>query len=473
MSLDSLPPSGGAPMTWTRRNVFHLLAAGLRASVPTVLLATLAVAAWPPTHGPTFPPELRYAVLAPACVLIAGLAAFVHGGLRGRVLRPRRLLASALLGLGLALLLGMAVLGRDGLALAALPALVTVAIAATWLVPRAVESRSRSRAGTVALVLVGLLEATGVVTALAGERDESAGPEGFAREIPRTMFDAEHRFVDLPSGARIHYVDEGTGDTLLFLHGNPSWSFQWRDLIGGLRGSHRCIALDYPGFGLSTAPPGFGFTPGEQSRVLEEFVEHLGLRDLTLVMQDWGGPIGSRFAARHPQRVRRIILGSTWAWKTDTREPRGLWSVIAGGPVGEFAQRNFNAIARLGLEDSIARELPRDVRDVYLRPFQPLARRGIAAFYPREITAAHDFFEEVEAGLPSLSGKPALIFWALEDPGFPRTDLVRWQQTFPNHHTVELTHAHHFFFEDHADTVVSEIRAFMSSDRASGSAMAE
>jgi haloalkane dehalogenase len=277
------------------------------------------------------------------------------------------------------------------------------------------------------------------------------------------MFDVEHRFIDLPSGARVHYVDEGQGETLLFLHGNPSWSFQWRDLIHGLRGSYRCIALDYPGFGLSQAPEGFGFTPGEESRVLEELVDQLGLRDVTLVMQDWGGPIGTAFAERRPELVRRLILGSTWAWPTRTSEPRGLWSVIAGGPVGEFVQVNFNGIATLALKDSIVRELPSDVAEVYVRPFQPLERRGIAAFYPGQITAANDWFAELEAGLPTLKDKQALIFWALKDPGFPRSDLERWEQTLPNHKTVEHPNASHFFFEDTSDEVISEIRAFMSS----------
>lgn len=147
------------------------------------------------------------------------------------------------------------------------------------------------------------------------------------------------RVIDLPSGARVHYADVGTGETLLFLHGNPAWSFQRRDLIGGLRGSFRCVALDYPGFGLSSAPPGYGFTTREQSHALEEFVDRLGLHDLTPVMQDWGGPIGLGLAGRRPQLVRRLVLGNTYAWPTSTSEPRGMFSKIAGGPIGEFVQR--------------------------------------------------------------------------------------------------------------------------------------
>jgi haloalkane dehalogenase len=334
----------------------------------------------------------------------------------------------------------------------------------TLLVPRFVDRPRCSRAGTVAIVVFGALEIIGVAFALSSERVAPPGPRGLAFEIPRQIFDADHRFVDLPSGARVHYVDEGQGETLLFLHGNPSWSFQWRDLIRGLRGSYRCVALDYPGFGLSQAPAGFGFTPREESLVLEEFVDRLGLRDVTLVMQDWGGPIGLGLAGRRPELVRRVVLGSTWAWQTSTSVPRGKFSLVAGGPVGEFVQVNFSGFASLGINHGIVRKLPPDVADVYVRPFRPLDRRGIAAFYPGQITAATGYFAEVEAGLPRLADKKALIFWALKDSGFPRGDLARFELTFPNHKTIELPDANHFFFEDVADQMIPEIRAFVSSD---------
>lgn len=463
MNLESAGPGAATPTPGPRARGLRTLWAGWAASVPVVLLVTLAVHAVPRVRGLSFFPELRFAVVMPICVLVAVGAAFGHRAFAGRFGRPRVALVTAGLGLALVLLLGMLFLGPCGLAAAGLPAVITGAAAVAWFVPRAVEHPRRSRAGTVAVVLLAVLQGAGVIAALASERGAPSGPSGLAFDIPRSMFDVEHRFVELPGGARVHYVDEGQGETLLFLHGNPSWSFQWRDLIHGLRGSYRCIALDFPGFGLSQAPAGFGFTPHEESLVLEAFVDRLGLRDVTLVMQDWGGPIGIGLAERRPELVRRVVLGSTWAWRTDTSEARGKWSVIAGGPMGEFVQANFNGIATFGLADSIVRELPADVADVYVRPFRPLDRRGIAAFYPGQIAAADDYFAKLEAGLPSLAGKPALIFWALEDPGFPHRDRVRWEQTFPNHKSVEFPGVGHFFFEDTADEVISEIRAFMSS----------
>jgi pimeloyl-ACP methyl ester carboxylesterase len=442
--------------------VLDTLWAGCAAFVPLVVIATVAVEAVPHERGITFVPQLRYALMTPACGISAVVAAFLYRFLKERFGRPRWVLRAFLFALAILVLTLMGSVGPPGLAGAAAPAVVAIAIALALLVPRFAE-RPLRRLGKVVTLIIGVLWIVGVVAALASERVAPPGPDGMALDVPRAMFDADHKFVDLPSGARVHYVDVGTGETLLFLHGNPSWSFQWRDLIRGLRGSYRCVALDYPGFGLSTGPAGFGFTPREESRVVEEFVDRLGLRDVTLVMQDWGGPIGLGLAERRPELVRRVVLGSTWAWKTDTSVPRGKFSVVVGGPVGEFVQMNFNGFA-LAINQGIVRKLSPDVADVYVRPFRPLNRRGIAAFYPGQITVATDYFAELEAGLPRLAGKKALIFWALQDPGFPRTDLVRFEKTFPNHKTIEFPNASHFFFEDEADEMIRGIGAFMSSD---------
>jgi pimeloyl-ACP methyl ester carboxylesterase len=363
--------------------------------------------------------------------------------------------------LALVFLTLIAIIGPLSLVRAAGPVVLAVAIALTVIVPRFVEHPQR-RVGTVATLMVGVLEIAGVVTALASERGVAPGSGGMAFDVPRTMFDADHKFVDLPSGARIHFINEGTGETLLFLHGNPAWSFQWRDLITRLRSRFRCVALDYPGFGLSSLPEGYGYTPREQSRAVEEFVDRLGLQDVTLVMQDWGGPFGLGLAGRRPELVRRVVLGNTWAWPTGTLEPRGLFSKIAGGLIGEFLQMNFNGFVSFALKQGVVRGLPEEVTEMYVRPFRPLDRRSVAAFYPGQITAASECMAEVEAGLTRVSDRRALIFWGMRDPGFPGPDLERFEKAFPNHRTIELGDADHFFFEDAAELMVNEIIAFAS-----------
>jgi pimeloyl-ACP methyl ester carboxylesterase len=433
--------------------------------VPAALVATIAIAAVPHTRGIGFLPALRFAIVTPVCIVIAVAGAFAYRLFLARSARPRAALAAALAAVATLLIVGMAITGPRGLVARAIPSALVVVGSLAWLIPTYTSRPRRSRVGTGAIVLFGALEALGVGGALSSKSSSPPGPNGLAFDVPRTMFDVDHKFVVLSSGARIHYVDEGNGATLLFLHGNPSWSFQWRDLIRDLRSAYRCVALDYPGFGLSTAPAGFGFTPAEQSRIVEELVDRLGLKDVTLIMQDWGGPIGVDFAERRPERVRAIVLGSTWAWPTATGDPRGMWSVIAGGAIGEFAQINFNGVVSAGIGSSIVRKLPAEILDVYERPFAPLDRRGIAAFYPKQITAATDYFVRLEAGLPRLADKKALILWALDDPGFPPTDLTRWERALPNHTTIELSGLKHFFFEDASERVVDEIRGFVPSSR--------
>ena len=120
------------------------------------------------------------------------------------------------------------------------------------------------------------------------------------------LFPYESHFIDV-DGCRVHYVDEGEGPVLLLLHGNPTWSFLYRHLIGRLRRRFRCIALDFPGFGLSRARPGYGFTPAEHASVVERFVAELALASYTPVVHDWGGPIGLAVASRHPDRIRAVV----------------------------------------------------------------------------------------------------------------------------------------------------------------------
>ena len=132
--------------------------------------------------------------------------------------------------------------------------------------------------------------------------------------VPEDLYPFESRHAEV-DGSRVHYVDEGGGPPLLLLHGNPTWSFLYREIVLGLRDRFRCIALDLPGFGLSTAAPGYGFTPAEHADVVERFVLTLDLNDAAMMVQDWGGPIGFAVATRHPDRFSGFVVGNTWAFK--------------------------------------------------------------------------------------------------------------------------------------------------------------
>ena len=126
----------------------------------------------------------------------------------------------------------------------------------------------------------------------------------------RRLFPFESKWFDSSVG-KVHYVDEGQGDPILFLHGNPTWSFLYRGIIIRLKKHFRCIAVDYPGFGLSEAPNSYDYTPAAHAGVVDELVKHLALDNLTIMGQDWGGPIGMRVALDNLTKLRSLVMGNT------------------------------------------------------------------------------------------------------------------------------------------------------------------
>lgn len=144
----------------------------------------------------------------------------------------------------------------------------------------------------------------------------------------------------------IHYPDEGDGPTVLLLHGNPTWSYLYRNVIKELRGECRLIAPDYPGFGMSTAPANYGFTPREHSEMLDEFITRLDLRNFVIVVQDWGGPIGMNYAVAHRDNIRRLVLMNTWAWPATLFKVKAFSLAMGGWPIGYWLQTRRNFFAR-------------------------------------------------------------------------------------------------------------------------------
>ena len=275
--------------------------------------------------------------------------------------------------------------------------------------------------------------------------------------VPEALYPFEDRYEEV-EGAQVHYVDEGDGPPLLLLHGNPTWSFLYREIIAGLRDRFRCIAVDYPGFGLSRARPGYDFTPAEHARVVEKLVLALDLSDVTMMVQDWGGPIGFAVATRHPDRFSGFVIGNTWAWpKADLGTQ--IFSRLLGGPVGGYLVRKRNVFVEKLLPNGVRRkELSEEVMDAYRGPFpNPESRRPVHVF-PREILASRPFLAEIERALPALRGRPALIVWPTRDVAFRGPERRRWEELFPDHRTVLLEGAGHYIQEDAPEEIVAAIR---------------
>ncbi len=278
-------------------------------------------------------------------------------------------------------------------------------------------------------------------------------------DVPQRLYPFEHRFVDLGNGVEMHYVDEGEGETLLMLHGNPTWSFLYRKMISRLRGDFRCVAPDYPGFGLTEAPSGYGFTPGEHSENIELFVDKLGLRDVTLILQDWGGPVGLGLAVRRPELVKRLVLGNTFAWRLTSGRDRAF-SALMGGPIGRTMAYLFNGVARFFFMRGLVRRLDREVLEMYLAPFRRRADRKQTSISPRELTTAVDYLDSVEEGLERIGDRPTLLTWGVKDFAFQEEARQRFEKAFPEHKTV-LLDASHFWQEDAGEEAADGILEWM------------
>ena len=247
----------------------------------------------------------------------------------------------------------------------------------------------------------------------------------------------------------VHYIDEGEGRPLLLLHGNPTWSFLYREIVRELRGTFRCIAPDYPGFGLSERPPGYTYSPAEQAGIVRELVEHLNLKSLVVMGQDWGGPIGMAVASAMPDRIAGLVFGNTWCWPTDRRFNR-LFSHAMSSRLGRWAILRRNVFVERLIPAGTTRKLTADEMDHYRRAQPtPEYRLGIAEF-PRQLIRASTWLQETqEAAVGRLIGTPLLLTWGMKDPAFsPAWCLPRWKQLFPDHELVELPEARHYIQED-------------------------
>ena len=277
--------------------------------------------------------------------------------------------------------------------------------------------------------------------------------------IPAGLFAVEHRFMDL-DGARIHYVDEGAGRILLLLHGNPSWSFLYHKIIASLKTDFRCVALDYPGYGMSNAAPGYGFTPREHSAILENFVDRLRLKGITMMVQDWGGPIGLGFACRRPELVSSLVIGNTFAWPLDDQFRIRIFSWFMGGPIGRSLTSAFNFVPKFFFSRGMAQKVAPEVRAMYLAPWQDRARRAPATIAPRQLIKASPYLREVEASLGKLDDRPALIVWGKADFAFGEPERSRFERIFRRHQTVTFENASHFLQEDEGERIAEAIRSF-------------
>ena len=274
-------------------------------------------------------------------------------------------------------------------------------------------------------------------------------------------FDSHH--FQVPAG-RLHYIDEGSGPPVVMVHGNPTWSFLYRKLVKRLRGDHRCIAVDHLGFGLSDKPRDWSYRPQDHAANLEALIEGLGLEGITLVVQDWGGPIGLSYATAHPDKIAAVVIMNTWAWPV-SRDPYYIgFSSFMGGPIGRMLIRRYNFFANVILRGAFGdkSKLSRGAHEHYLRPLPTAEDRKGCYVFPKQIVAATPWLDELSRRLPTLAGKPKLIVWGMKDIAFRPKELARWERTFPDARIVRLPTVGHFVQEEAPDALGEAVVPFLA-----------
>jgi haloalkane dehalogenase len=275
------------------------------------------------------------------------------------------------------------------------------------------------------------------------------------------------RTFQTPQGGRMSYLDEGPREeeAVLMLHGNPTWSFYYRDLVRKLSGRIRCVVPDHVGMGLSEKPAGYDYTLASRITDVESLVQSLGLRRVHLVVHDWGGAIGFGFAVRQPESVGRIVIQNTAAFSSP-RIPFRI-AVCRTPFLGTFIVRGLNGFAEPATWMAMAsRRLSWAERRGYLHPYDSWANRIGVHRFVRDIPIELDHpsrrtLEKIERGLPELSRHEKLIVWGGRDFCFDDTFLSRWRDLYPDARIDRIERAGHYVLEDAGNEAVTRIADFL------------
>jgi pimeloyl-ACP methyl ester carboxylesterase len=275
--------------------------------------------------------------------------------------------------------------------------------------------------------------------------------------------------LDLPGG-RMHYLDEGPRDApvMVAVHGNPTWSFYWRRLVARYAGAYRVIVPDHLGCGLSDKPQQWSYRLADHIHNLQSLLDHLGVRDITLVVHDWGGAIGMGAAVANPERFRRFVVTNTGAWRS-LQIPPSIATVKI--PVfGALAVRGFNGFAQVATWRATAKGLSPVAREGLLFPYDSWHNRIATLRFVQDIPLhpAHPSYAalaRIDDGLATLTGHPMLLLWGDDDFCFTPKFRAEWERRFPEAEVHHWADVGHYVMEDVPERVIERVDAFLERTR--------
>lgn len=277
------------------------------------------------------------------------------------------------------------------------------------------------------------------------------------------LYPFKSNFLSLGNNLSMHYIDEGQGPPILMLHGNPTWSFYYRNLIASFAGTNRVIAPDHIGCGLSDKPQDYEYTLAHHIDNLETLVDHLKLKDFVLIVHDWGGPIGFGLLERHPELVKKIVILNTAAY---TSEVIAFQINMCRIPVlAEQVIRRLNGFALVATYMAVAKKMSPEIRKGYLYPYDNYENRIAVARFVADIpmTPKHRSYQTLKNIELSLHQHqcPCIILWGKKDFCFHDYFLGRWKEIYPQAAIKTFADAGHYVLEDAGDDIIKELKQFI------------
>lgn len=292
--------------------------------------------------------------------------------------------------------------------------------------------------------------------------------------IPPLEFKTEYPFerhFHAIRGLKQHYLDEGQGEPVVMVHGNPSWSFYYRKLVSALRHHHRVIVPDHIGCGLSDKPDDAAYAYTLQQRVddLSDLLEHLGIdQRITLVVHDWGGMIGMAYACRHPERIARLVILNTAAFHLPKNKPLPFsLKLCRDTPLGPLLIRGLNMFARSAAYIGCKRNpMSASLQAAYCSPYHNWRTRIATLRFVQDIPlregdSAYALVSSIESNLAQFSDRPMLIGWGELDFVFSTEFLQRWIEYFPDAEVHRYADCGHYILEDAGDELIAHIVSFL------------
>ena len=261
----------------------------------------------------------------------------------------------------------------------------------------------------------------------------------------------------------MHYVDEGEGEVLLFVHGTPSWSFEFRNVIKFLSKKYRCIAIDHIGFGLSEKPAKYDYTVQNHTASLLKLVTHLQLNQFTMLVHDFGGIIGLAAAEQIPEKIKGLVILNTWCRSIQDEPEYKKMKMILGSPLVPLLYRYLNFSAKYILPAAFGERsrLTPEIHQHFLRPFSKVSERNGTIAFAKSLLRDQDYYASVGEKLSILKDNPVLIIWGMKDEFITEKHLLWMQEQFPGSKVVRYDDAGHFVLEEKSVVAGPVIAEFM------------